>query len=370
MEISYVEKHTIFEAIVGSQAYGTNRPDSDIDKAGIMIPGVEYFFGTKKFEQFQGFPGEDKTIYDIRKGLRLIADNNPNMMDLLWIPDRCILIETPYWKEIKEKRNLFLSKKSRFTYSGYAFAQLAKIKTHRSFLLNPPKHKPSREDYGLPEKSVFPTSQLKAVCNAALDFIAEEEKTNFFKELDAIYADYVVPLFARFLLPDQRAEAMEWLQLGIKAQTEAFKSLGTQYIKDEYIEMAQNELSFYSASREWKRYQQWKKTRNPARAELERKYGYDTKNAMHLVRLIRLGEEILKTGEVNIDRTCIDAEELRYIRDGGWPYEKIEKYAQEKDEYFNELYRTTSLPKRAGIEAIEKLCVETVSKFIRQHDNS
>jgi hypothetical protein len=367
MEKSYVEKHTIFETVVGSRAYGTNRPDSDFDKAGVMIPDVEYFFGTKKFEQFQGFPGEDKTIYDIRKGLRLIADNNPNMMDLLWVPDRCILKETPYWGAIKEKRDLFLSKKCRFTYSGYAFAQLSRIKTHRSFLLSPPKHKPSRQNYGLPETSVFPTSQLKAVCYAALDFIADEEKENFFKELDTIYADYVIPLFARFLLPNQRAEAMEWLQLGIKSQTEAFKSLGTQYIKNEYLEMAQKELSFHSASHQWQRYQQWKKARNPARAELEKKFGYDTKNAMHLVRLIRLGEEILETGQVNVDRTHIDAEELKAIRDGAWPYEKIEEYAQEKDQHFNELYQSTTLPKRADLEAIEKLCINIISKYFHDY---
>ncbi|AEZ66297.1 hypothetical protein phiTE_131 [Pectobacterium phage phiTE] len=38
------------------------------------------------------------------------------------------------------------------------------------------------------------------------------------------------------------------------------------------------------------------KNRNAARHELEEKFGYDTKHAMHLVRLLRMSQEILETG--------------------------------------------------------------------------
>lgn len=126
MKIEYVEAHTIFECIVGSQAYGTNDSKSDLDYAGVMIPGLEYFLGMKRVEQFQGYE-IDKTIYEIRKALTLIADNNPNMLDLLFTPDRCIVKETKYWEMIKEKRDLFLSKRARYTFSGYAIAQLGRI---------------------------------------------------------------------------------------------------------------------------------------------------------------------------------------------------------------------------------------------------
>jgi predicted nucleotidyltransferase len=32
MDVKYVEEHTIFEAIVGSQAYGISTPDSPADR--------------------------------------------------------------------------------------------------------------------------------------------------------------------------------------------------------------------------------------------------------------------------------------------------------------------------------------------------
>ena len=363
MEVTYVEERTIFECVVGSTAYGINGPTSDIDKSGVMIPGIEYFYGLSKVDQFNGYPDEDKTIYEIRKALRLISDNNPNMMDLLWVPDRCVLRMTDYWQRIVDNRDLFVSKRCRYTFSGYAVAQLDRIRVHRKFLLDPPKAPPTRAETGLPEVSIFPTSQLKGVCYAAMEFLIEEEKQNFIDELDGIYGDYVVPLLARFLRPEERALAMEWLQLGIKSQAHAFQSVGTQYIKDEYIDLAHKELSYYNASREYSRYMDWKKSRNKARAPMEEKFGYDTKHAGHLVRLMRMGEEILRTGKVNVDRTNIDADELKAIRAGAWTYEKIEEYAHAKDKEFEELYKTSALPRSVDVNQINALCIETVDRY-------
>jgi len=363
MEISYVDKNTIFECIVGSQAYGISGLHSDVDKSGVMIPGIEYFFGLNRVDQFNGYPGEDKTIYEFRKALRLISDNNPNMMDLLWVPERCVLRMTEYWQRIIDNRELFISKRCRYTFSGYAIAQLDRIRTHRKFLLDPPKAPPTRAEIGLPEVSIFPTSQLKGVCYAAMEFLIEEEKQNFIDELDGIYGDYIVPLLARFIRPEERALAIEWLQTGIKSQAHAFQSVGTQYIKDEYVEIAHKELSHYNAVKEYSRYMDWKKSRNKARAPLEEKFGFDTKHAGHLVRLLRMGEEILRTGKVNVDRTNIDAEELKAIRAGAWTYDQIDQYAHDKDKEFEELYKSSPLPRSVDMGLINELCIEIVDRY-------
>ncbi len=58
------------------------------------------------------------------------------------------------------------------------------------------------------------------------------------------------------------------------------------------------EQGYRAALRHWNQYQEWLRNRNPARAELEASYGYDTKHAMHLLRLLRMGEEILHDGTV------------------------------------------------------------------------
>ena len=99
---------------------------------------------------------------------------------------------------------------------------------------------------------------------------------------------------------------------------------------------------------------------------MEEKYHYDPKHAMHLVRLIRMGKEILETGKVNVDRTKIDAKELIEIRNGSWTYEQLEEYAQNMDAELGILYETSKLQKHTDDIKIEKLCVETIDKFLSE----
>ena len=368
MEISYVEKHTIFECVIGSQAYGMSTPESDIDKAGVMIPGKEYFFGLKRFDQFQDYPGEDKTIYNIKKVIGLIAENNPNCLDLLFVPERCILKMTPYWAKVIENADLFVSKKCKFTFSGYAISQLNRIKTHREYLKNPPKSKPERADFGLGEIGLFETAQLKSLIHieSLYDYIREEDKEPFLNQLDSIYGDQIVPLFAKYLKDDRRTIALEFLQVALQSQLKTLLALGqNHYIKDEYIDQAERELKYINALRNWQRYEEWKKHRNKKRAPLEEKFGYDTKHAAHLVRLLRMGKEILSTGKVNVDRTNIDADNLKAIRYGSMKYEDLEQYANDSDKELGIIYEKSILQKAPQIEKINALCLEIIEEYFK-----
>lgn len=362
-----VENNCIFLSVVGSRAYGVNREDSDYDQAGVMISPSRYFYGLDKMDQFRNFPGVDKVIYDIRKAVRLISDNNPNMLDLLFVPERCILKIEPEWKIFMENRDLFVSKKCRHTYSGYSFAQLRRIETHRKYLLDPPQVKPTREAYGLPAVSVFPTAQLKAIVYSAMgNFLIEEDKENFLDELDEVYSNYVMPIIGRYIKDEYRSLALEYLQVGIKSQANTLKALGPTYIKDEYIDIATKELQFYSADAEWGQYQAWLKCRNKARAELEVKFGFDTKHACHLIRLIRMCIEILETGKVNVDRTNIDAEELKAIRAGAWSFEEIKDYANNMDIKAGELYEKSTLQRSPDNEKIKEICASVCESYLKK----
>lgn len=85
------------------------------------------------------------------------------------------------------------------------------------------------------------------------------------------------------------------------------------------MEVLKKERDYKRAKQEWDSYQRWLRERNPKRAELEEKFGFDTKNATHLFRLLRMCREILETGEVIVERP--DAKELLEIRDGKMSYE-------------------------------------------------
>lgn len=365
MTEQYASDHRIFETIIGSRAFGTNDEFSDYDKAGIIIPGKEYFFGWKKFEQFDNFKASgDRVLYNFKKALKLMKNNNPNMLDILWIPEKYIIFSTKHWKNILEQKDLFLSKKVRYTYSGYAFNQLKLIKTHKRFLFTPPTSQPKRGDYNLPDISIFPTSQIKATTYAALEFIKQDEKQNFIKELDNIQNNYVIPILARYLKEKEYKIAFEWLQLGIKKQSKAFLSLGTKYLKEEYIEQAKKEIEYYNATKEWMQYCAWKKHRNKARAELERKFKFDTKNAAHLVRIMRMGKEILEEKTINVDRTHIDADELKAIKNGLWDFEKLEDFFYETDKNMNKIYKKSNLRDTPCEDKIDTLCINTIENYL------
>ena len=61
----------------------------------------------------------DKRYYSLRNFLELAANANPNILGMLFLPDDCVQLTTPYWRIIQENRSFFLSKKVCQTYCEY-----------------------------------------------------------------------------------------------------------------------------------------------------------------------------------------------------------------------------------------------------------
>jgi predicted nucleotidyltransferase len=231
-------------------------------------------------------------------------------MELLWLDPADYLHLTPAGERIIEARELFLSKRARYSFAGYAFGQLKRIKTHRAWLLNPPTKEPCREDYGLPKDRALVTRDQAGAMNELLEkgSITENELTpNFLKSL---------------------------------AQ----------------------EKAYHQARTHWDQYHDWKKTRNPKRAELEEKFGYDCKHASHLVRLLRMCREILIDHRVVVKRP--DHEEILGVKNGLWEYDQLIEWAEKQEKDLDDLYVTSTLRKESDRVALDKLCVELVEDFL------
>jgi hypothetical protein len=234
--------HTVLLALGGSRAYGLARDGSDIDLKGVAIPPPAHFHGfLSRFEQAEGAklavfvpdltPEEragaartnvEGTVYEIRKMLRLAAEANPNILDLLFCRDADVRIERPAGAAIRAHRHLFLSGRCRDTFTGYANAQLKRIRNR-----------------------------------------------------------------------------------------------------------------------------------------------YDSKDASHLVRLLRMGREILETGEVHVWRGDRDADELRAIRDGGWSLERLLEEADREQSRIAEIAPKAVVPPAPDLATIDRLCVELVEASFR-----
>lgn len=347
----WLPERTIYICLAGSHAYGTSTPTSDIDYRGIAIPTEEYFHGyLNRFDQYVG-KEVDITIFGLLKFFKLAADNNPNILELLFTAPEHRIYASQAAEHLINHGNLFLSKKCKFTFSGYAVSQLKRINTHYRWIQHPPDHKPTREEFDLPETTLLPKDQLGAAEAAikkkmeswelAMDDLDEADKINLKNRVASYLAELEV------------GRDFEW--------DLAARSIGYD---ENFLELLRREKQYRSKKSDWDKYANWVKTRNPARAELEKKHGYDTKHAMHLVRLLRMCEEILADGVVKVQRP--DAAELLEIRNGAWSYEKLITWAEEQDARCTKLYETSSLPKKPPHSDLDQLCVEMIRDHLDQ----
>ena len=93
------------------------------------------------------------------------------------------------------------------------------------------------------------------------------------------------------------------------------------------------------------------------RKQLVKKHGYDTKNAAHLIRLLRMGIEFLNEGVLYVDRGGKDAANLLEIKHGGWKLEKVQAEAEHLFKRAEEAYDRSKLPDRPDMDAVERLLV-------------
>lgn len=184
----FLENSIQYEVRVGSVSYGVSSDNSDIDVLGFSIPPKEIIFPhlsgyiigfgqqPKKFEQFQKhhiFDNTDNKIYDITiynivKYFQLCMDNNPNMIDSLFVPDYCVIYSSEIGNLVRENKNLFLHKGSWFKFKGYAYSQLHKMDIKKA---NPEsKRYESIVKYGYDIKFAYHIVRLLDECQQILEF--------------------------------------------------------------------------------------------------------------------------------------------------------------------------------------------------------
>lgn len=144
----FLQDGTQYLCIMGSAAYGCSNIDSDLDIYGYCIPHKSVLFphtagyiegldkNIPKFDQWQQHHIIDKeadkeydfSVYNILKYFRLVMRNNPNMIDSLFVPRRCIIHTGRTHEHLRENRKLFLHKGAWHSFKGYAYSSMHKMK--------------------------------------------------------------------------------------------------------------------------------------------------------------------------------------------------------------------------------------------------
>lgn len=115
--------------------------------------------------------------------------------------------------------------------------------------------------------------------------------------------------------------------------------------------------AYQSLLADYQAYETWKKERNPKRQELEVRYGYDTKHAMHLYRLFYEAEELLTTGRLELPLKEDVRDFLVGVRQGKIPYDNVVSFAEGIHDSLKALESFAILPKQPNHKELEKLLI-------------
>lgn len=453
MKFEYNNKE--YELIVlctaGSRLYGNSTPESDWDYRGVYIEntdskcgilghseslgGVQH--GGKQLRDALVAAGldleetDDVELQELNKFCKLSIDNNPNILDTLchdYTNHEIAIYSNEKGRKLLDNKNLFISSKLKFTFSGYAVSQLKRIKGHNKWINQYPN-----TDFILKYLDLFfiiKEIDFNWICDNFGGQVAEKitgetpqeniklDKTMTWEQFETTIdndvedfldpdkdrvANYRVPRLIDYCIPrDLKAKKIDMdYKLSINYLEKTLSGTDTTTIKDFLL----NEASFRTFSpsmlaiytdgkgifskegnlkacdpetigeffcllsidhmnykkdkdhvnKMW----EWKCKRNEKRSLLEEKFGYDTKHASHLVRLMSSAEEILTTGKYD---PIMKGERLNLVNDvrnGKYTYEWIIDYAENLDAKLEESYKTCSvLPKKANIKAVNELILE------------
>lgn len=140
------DEGTILLSEVGSSLHGTSVAADDLDLMGVCIEPPEAVIGFENFEQYEwktawerpggrdnrSGPGDtDKTVYSLRKWMRLAMNGNPTVLLLLFSPRGRILQIAQEGEELRERMPKYiLSRQAGDRFIGYLKTQRAAMLSH------------------------------------------------------------------------------------------------------------------------------------------------------------------------------------------------------------------------------------------------
>ena len=298
----------------GSHAYGTNVETSDLDIRGITLEKEKEVLGLSSFEQFDNNP-TDTTIYALRKVVGLLLNCNPNVIEMLGTKDEHLFILSEEGKLLRNNVDLFLSKKAMHSFGGYATAQLRRLQNALA-----------RDNYPQVEKE-------KHILNSIINQI------NHLKEHYAEFTDKDIKVY---IDKSNKEDYEEEIFIDINLPHYPLRDF-----KNIYSEM-HNIVKDYTKLNH----------RNNKKDDL-----HLNKHAMHLIRLLVTGIEILEGKGINTHREK-DKDFLLEIRNGKYQKEDgsfHSEFFEMVDEYESKLKYAADnspLPTKPKFNQVEELVVE------------
>lgn len=351
----------IFKTIVGSHAYGTNIEGSDKDIKGIYIQSPESVL-THGYQE-QVTVNKDEVYYELRRFINLACGGNPTVLELLYSPEDCILEKDPIFDMLFECRDKFLSKSCKFSFGGYAYAQITKAKGLEKKM----NWENSRVERKTPLDFCYILTPIGST--PLRDWLTQQREFNLQHQENYGVAKIPNCRDMFYIYPKTKPE-LEYYGIVNKEETsnefklasipkdQTFFGIAMSYNKDAYITHCKDYLS----------YQTWLKERNTQRYVdiAEHKQKIDGKNLLHCYRLIETGIEIAKQKTINVRRP--NADFLIEIRKGKHNLEKLLNEAEDKIKELEKAFDDCDLPGNCDRGFFLSLMIEIREKYYKSQN--
>jgi len=402
----------IFEAIVGSQSYGTNLPTSDVDKKFVYIETMDNILSGNASIQLN--INKDYTGYELGRYLDLLRTQNPTIIELLHADEKFVEFCHPLFRELLiNNRDQFLSKQVAYSFGEYAKSQINKAQGTNKKFMNP-MDGPRKS---LLEFAWVPYKNGSISLKEYLDMYLIPEEWVGLSGID--HMRYTFYMFVDPVYYDIRQEAVKkvrkgrafWRNLLVLDYNKKEKEQYVQNIKDGIwnflggdpggyvngvmtnfaytskfngpvdVDGVQPKLSsipkglraecivqfnmdgFQKYCDDYREYHEWLEKRNLQRfvENSSSEHNYDRKNMMHCHRLLDMCLEILRGENVKVLRPNRD--ELLGIRNGDFTYKELVDRAMEKSETVKKLYETSTLPETCDKSLTDSILLDFRRRF-------
>lgn len=386
LDFLYKNDLIIFDAISGSHAYGTNTPNSDIDKRGVFILPQEFIdpdetlngFVSKNYVEQVSDEKNDIIYYEIRRFLELVNNNNPNILELLNVPEDCIIKKHPVFDNVLKEKDKLITKLCKYTFSGFIRQQITKA----TGLNKKQKWESEKVTRKYPIDFCYIVSGMQS---KPLREVLERDgldmkfcglaKVPHTRDCYALFYDWeahkcfseLVDVETREKYRNNKLKTSQPLGLGYKGlEVEKSNTLRLSGIPcgiSPIYNIVYNESSYSVHCREYKEYQDWLENRNENRYTdfASHGQGLDGKNMLHSMRLLEMSKEIATGQGINVRRP--NGAELLKIRKGEVSLQEIVERVKSELPLLDELYDKSDLPERPNFLTLNEILRTVRSEF-------
>lgn len=399
----------LYEFVKGSVSQHLNTETSDTDTGGVFIEPLEQVLGLGfDLQNEVSDEKQDTKWFGFTKYMNLLSVSNPLVLESLFVEDDMVLYMHPLFKEIRENRDFFITKKCFDSFFGYARSQIKKCRGVNKRIVNPVHERLTPLDFtftfykqgstciknwlayrGLKQKYCglvaipnchntyglyYDFGQHFKMENVSFD----EMRESYLKKIEheeIAKADDSYKIM-RFLCEDLKIEDLgaffENMQpigfRGIWCEENDANELRLSSIPKGMkclCHIIYNTYGYTKHCTDYRMYQDWLKYRNPQRYldNSKANKGYDLKNVAHCIRMIDMSIEIANEGTIYVNREGRDKDLLMSIRRGEVEFEEVNKILSEKEEEMRKAIANTKVKDDIDMNQFNSFVINLKKKF-------